>query len=200
MYATPTYLNYGAHGAASVPREISSLAGKIIGIPGGDTLYILPSPVQYVDPRTKQTYTAPTHSIHVLKSGPTFLHTGMYFHADDRTYEQAANALRPFITNNDYMEISKNEWAAVAGPTGAKLPEGTTSGTSLTTGGSLVSVVEIPSSTATPPKKRSTQSVSRAPAGLRIDKQEPWKSPLFWLFVVSGTLVVGGVGYAVLKE
>lgn len=50
------------------------------------------------------------------------------------------------------------------------------------------------------PKKQAAQPVSRLPAALTIDTKEPWKSPVFWLLVVSGVLVVGGVGYAALKD
>ena len=196
MYATPTYLHYGAYGA-TVPVDISSLAGKIIGIPGGDTLYILPSPVQYTDPTQQKAYTAPTYSVYVLEAGTNFPYTGMYFHAGGTTYPRVVEVLQPIIASNDYLVLTESEWADMAGSTGAKLPEGTTAGTSLSRGGSLLRPSGAKS---VRPKKQAAQPVSRAPAGLPFDPKEPWKSPVFWLLVVSGVLVVGGVGYAALKD
>ena len=201
MYAAPTYLHYGAYGAygATVPSEISALAGSFIGLDDtGDILGVLEADTPYVDYEGNVSKVAPRYSLYFPLGARGTLFPGAkpmaLVHTGDAEYNTAVATLAPILRAGAYTKFSAAEFQAAYpdGVTAEALSAGTTTGRG--------SLLRPSGAKSVRPKKQAAQPVSRAPAGLPFDPKEPWKSPVFWLLVVSGVLVVGGVGYAALKD
>lgn len=216
MRFAPSYASHAYGAASAVPAEISSVAGSIIGIPGGDTLYVLPSAKSYTHLTDKKVYTAPTYSIYVLEAGQNFPYSGLYIHTDSSVYPQATGVLVPIIQRNEHVVLSEEEWRQVSGSSGGQLlPEsGTSATTAATTPTASTTATTTRDGRKKPPSVSTLVGLAKTAAGPRsggtaqkriAGKLKPaeetplWQNPWFWA-AVGGVVVVGGIVYVVSRD